>query len=66
MLRLHSRARRLAVREELRLRQWQLILGLTRLAAQARRWARIFNQHRSLMALAFLIGVLLGLLPLMR
>lgn len=66
MLRLPSRSRRLTFREELRLRQWQLILALTRWATEARRWAGLFNQHRSLMMLAFLSGVLLGLLPFFR
>jgi hypothetical protein len=66
MMRMVSHSRRLAIREELRLRQWQAILACTRLAGQARRWAALFNRNRSLMALAFLIGVLLGLLPLLR
>ena len=54
----------LDVREELKLKYWQFLLGLTRVAAGARRWFTLFNQNRKLMALAFLVGVLLGLIPL--
>ena len=53
-------------REELKLRYWQLVLRLTRLATAAHQWARLFHQNRTLMAVAFLIGVLLGLIPLIR
>ncbi len=59
-------SRRLAFREELKLRYWQFILALTRLAAGAKEWAQIFNQNRKLMALAFLVGVLIGLVPLLK
>ena len=66
MLRMVSRSRHMAIREELRLKKWRAILACTRLAGHARRWAVLFNQNRALMAAAFLIGVLLGLLPLFR
>ena len=58
--------RRLALREELKLRYWQFVLQITRLAAGAKQWAHLFNQNRKVMALAFLVGVLMGLIPLMR
>jgi hypothetical protein len=54
------------VREELKLRCWQFVLRLTRLAAGAQEWAHLFNQNRKLMALAFLTGVLIGLIPLIK
>ena len=59
-------SRRPALREELKLRYWQFILQLTRIAAGAKEWAHLFNQNRKLMALAFLIGVLIGLSPLLK
>jgi len=59
-------SRRPALREELKLRYWQFILQLTRLAAGAKEWAHLFNQNRKLMALAFLVGVLIGLIPLLK
>jgi hypothetical protein len=60
------RPRSLSFKEALALKKWQCLLALTRLVAEARRWAGIFNRNRSLMALAFLGGMLLGLLPLLR
>ena len=54
------------LREELKLKYWQGILGLTRLALRAQQWAHLFAQHRKLMALSFLTGVLIGLLPLLK
>ena len=59
-------SRHLTLREELKLRYWQFVLQLTRAAAGAKEWAHLFRQNRRLMALAFLTGVLIGLIPLLR
>jgi hypothetical protein len=55
-----------SLREELKLRYWQFVLQLTRLAAGARQWACLFNQNRKIMALAFFSGILIGLIPLLK
>ena len=59
-------SRRPALREELKLRYWQFVLQLTRVAAGAKEWAHLFKQNRKVMALAFFTGVLIGLIPLLK
>jgi hypothetical protein len=54
------------LQDEIKLKYWQFVLGLTRVAAHAKRWGIIFNQHRTIMALAFLAGILLGLIPALK
>ena len=61
-----SVTRRHSLSQEVKLRCWQGVLGLTRLAAGAQQWVRLFNENRRLMALAFLGGVLIGLIPLIK
>ena len=53
-------------REELKLRYWQFVLQLTRLAGGVRLWVQLFSENRALMALAFLTGVLIGFIPLFK
>ncbi len=53
----------LDLRQEFLLRYWQSLLGLTRLAVTARAWLALFYTHRRLMAMAFLVGVLIGVIP---
>ncbi len=52
--------------DEVKLRYWQFVLRLTRLAAGAKQWGLIFRQHRAIMAVAFLAGIMLGLIPALR
>ena len=54
------------LRKELVLRYWQLVLRLTQLAAGVYRWACIFIENLNLMMLAFLAGLLIGLVPLLK
>ena len=56
----------LHLHDELQLKYWQFILRVTRFAAQAKRWGAIFAQNRAIMALAFLAGILIGLIPAIR
>ncbi len=58
--------RRHSLSQEVKLRCWQGVLGLTRLAIAAQQWVCLFNENRRLMALAFLFGVLIGLIPLIK
>ena len=62
MLNLYNHPLVLDLQDELRLKYWQLVLRLTRLAATGRRWVIIFNQHRLYMLAAFVSGVLIGLI----
>jgi|WetSurMetagenome_2_1015567.scaffolds.fasta_scaffold1329174_1 hypothetical protein len=52
-------------REELKLKYWQFVLRLARAATGARRWAHLFNENRNFMALAFLTGLLIGLISVL-
>jgi hypothetical protein len=55
-----------SLRAELELRYWQLVLQLTRVAAGAHAWGQIFFENRYFMALAFMSGILMGLISVIK
>lgn len=56
----------LDLHDELQLKYWQFVLRVTRFATQAKRWGSLFKQNRAIMAMAFLTGILIGLIPAIR